>query len=255
MNKKILKNLVEAVINNDKDLITKNLKSSSNQASKHLDIYIYGYKERLSKAIIDDYPTTENYFVQQNKLSDFHQLVNSYIRKTPSKSYNLDFYPVKFANFIKKNYPDKIVSEIADLESEIIKVFQAEDSPALTLQDLAKFSDDAFLENKFSLRTAHSIKKYIYNVENYLSEFRKNNQSEVKKITSYIFIVRDNNEVKRHNLTKDEFYFLKFLQKSEDLNQAIDLLRKKFNFEEEILAKKIQDYFIKFCQNGFFKNN
>ncbi len=251
-NKKILENLVKSIIGNNETFVLQNLKSNKNLSSEQLNVYIYGYKERLSKAIIADYPITQNYFIQQNKLSFFYGLVYSYIKKNPSKFYNLDVYPINFAKFIKKNCPDKIASEIADLESEIIKVFQAKDSPAFTIEDLSKFSEDELLNQKFHLRTAYSLKKYNYNVEDYLSEFRKNNQSEVKKITSYIFIVRNNNELKRYNLTKDEYYFLKYLSKSQSLNQAIDLFRKKFNLSKNILAKKIQNYFVNFCQNGFF---
>ncbi len=231
----------------------------SKSRQKNLNIYIDGYIERLTKAVAADYPATGNYLSKE-----FERYNIQYVKSNPSKFYNLDFYPIKFANFLKDQNVDAFAKEISDLESNIIQSFIAEESEPLKPQYLTNLSEDDLYKIKFQKRKSGRLVKYNYDVELYLSEFRKNisdNKKEKNNILTkpdkketYLYICRNNNEVKRNILAKEEYYILEQIFSGSTFSEAIEITKEKFSLTDEFLNLILISWFQKWLENEFFSN-
>jgi len=242
------------------DLLTSSIIKNDFEASKNITvgdekkrrvrfaIYSDGYKIRLSGAVRMDYPTFCNYLGKQAET-----LVQKFAEEIRSNSYNLDKYPVSFADYVYgKNIPPE-AKELAKLEAAILKVFAAPDSEGLAAAEMQKKIEAGFEELKVNLRTASELVEFEFDVEKYLSEFRAEKKPrKLARKKTYIFICRNDNEVKRHILDKYEFALLKKLNAGLSFGQAVTgLMAEDKDFENE-MGKNFQNWLQKWLVNGVF---
>lgn len=231
MYKNQLKLLNDSIIKQNESLCSGILKSS-----KNICVYMNGYIARLVKAIEADFPLLKHYLGEEK----FSQLAKDFIAKNPPKHWDLNLYPLPFSKVVKEN----IAKDIAKLEGAILQVFWAEESSQLSLQNLAKYSPEDLMQKQvFVLKPASKLLSLNYNVNDFLANFRTGNlkQKTPKKQKQYLFIVRTNNEVKRHALQKNEYLLLKNIQKGMCLENAVS---SKID---------IQSVLVNWIQEGFFK--
>src|ERR1700744_6194484 len=99
-------NIIPAILNHFQDAILENDATLAEQDIKpggHLKVYIEGYRIRLAQALRTDYPALCNLLGKE----EFGRLAEAYIKATPSTSYNLDNYSLRFAEFVATSYRDK----------------------------------------------------------------------------------------------------------------------------------------------------
>lgn len=238
--KTTLEKLQNSIINNNQQathLLKTNPKISK---EKQLQIYQEGYKIRLLQAVKLDYPTFCFYLDEEE--SD--RIISDFVENNYSQFYSLDFYPFKFADFIQnKNISDE-AKQLVNLESQIAQIFYAKDSPPLTAQHITQMNEAELNDFRFKPRTASAILQFDYDVENYLQKFRAGqNPIHIDARKNYIYIVRNNNEVKRFYLDAEEYETLNNLLSAMPTEQALTT-----PLSQELFPQWLNKWLI----NGFF---
>ncbi len=248
-----LLSLSDAVISGDGRLVIDGLKQNSRiSKAKQLSVYTEGYIERLLKAVESDFPTLIYYFEKYKNRKELQNIILSFIKENPSRSYNLDKYPLGFYNFFIKNCNDEFAKDLALLEHNIIEVFQAPDSDSLLPQKLANLSEEQLANTKFKLRTASCLREFDYNVEKFLSDFRAEIFSDPIKVKTCLFICRHNNEVIRHLINSIEYLILKEIGQGNSFSESLNKVIELSPLAENIVAQNLQSWFSKWLIEGFF---
>jgi hypothetical protein len=247
---KLLADLHQAILANDSTKIVSTLKAHPRLSpEQQFAIYADGYRIRLLAAVRSDFPALIAYLSDKK----FNALALDYIEKNPPKSYNLDFYPHKFAGFVEQNSDDIFASEIAILEGAIAEVFMLPDSEPLAADELSKLTPEEFGETKLSLRTASCLLQFSTNVNEWLNKQRTGDQ-DLKTQTQrlYLLIYRHNNEVQRYELPQAEFLLLQHLLLGNTILQSLEKVASEHEKLAEIIAINLQKYFQEWISKEFF---
>ncbi len=238
-----------AILDNDSALITPLIKPHPHLTQKQqFAIYSEGYRIRLIQSIRSDYPILLK--LLGDKLFDEQTL--SYIENMPPASYNLDYYPHRFADFISKNYTDKFAGELATLEASIAKIFMLPDSEGFSANSFSKISSENFGDMIFNLRIACSLLEFSYPVNDWLTSARAMpNLPEIPaENKNFLVVVRHNNEVYRHNLNEPEFIILQNLAIGKNISEALEATINNYPEHSETITNNLQKWFINWIKNG-----
>ncbi|MEQ1789421.1 MAG: DNA-binding domain-containing protein [Rickettsiales bacterium] len=246
---KLLADFHQAILTNDSTKIVSALKAHPRLSpEKQFAIYADGYRIRLLAAVRSDFPALIAY------LSDtkFNALALDYIEKNSPRSYNLDFYPHKFAEFISNNSDDIFAKELAILEGIIAEVFMLPDSEPLSPEALSNLSPEKFGDKKLQLRTASRLLEFSTNVNEWLNEQRVGNSKEVELSANFLLVYRHNNEVQRYKLSQAEFLLLQQLSLGNTIMETLEKVTIEHEELAEIIAENLQKYFQKWVSKDFF---
>ncbi len=242
--KETMKRLNDSIIKNKPKEMLPLLKNNPRiSREKQLAVYIDGYRIRLSGAVRIDYPALCNYLGAKKS----EKIIADFVENNNSEFYSLDFYPFKFEKYLQAKNIDKEAKELAVLESNIAEIFLKPDSTSLEAQALTTFGEAELDKFRFKPRIASNMLAFEYDVEKYLQEFRKEqNPKKIAKKKNYIFIVRHNNEVKRHYLIEEEFMLLKKLFEGRSVDEAVEELN------SALASEMLPQFLQKWLLNGFF---
>lgn len=247
---KLLADFHAAILENNAAKIASALKPHPRLSpEQQFAIYADGYRIRLLQAIRSDYPELIAYLGE----NIFDKLASGYIEKNPPTSYNLDFYPHKFASFISQNSSDVFVMELAILESAIAEVFMLPDSDALAADALTKLSPEELGETRLNLRTASHLLKFSTNANEWLTAERSGNSIEPKTTENFLLIYRHNNEVHRLPLSQAAYLLLAELLQGNTLNQALESIAAQSPELLQTIAENLQIWFAEWVGNGVFR--
>jgi hypothetical protein len=240
--KNILERFHSSIIKNSSEA-TSLLKSNPRiSTKKQLSIYVEGYRIRLSGAVRVDYPAFCHYMG-----SKAEKLIAEFVESERSEFYSLDLYPFKFADFLQGKKIKPEAKELAILESNIQQTFFKPDSEELLPQFLLTLNESQLDNFRLRHRTASEMLAFNYDVEKYLQSFRAGEKP--KKITkkkTFIFIVRHNNEVKRHYIQQEEYELLQHLFAGASIDESIARMN------SEMVSEMISQWLQKWLMNGFF---
>lgn len=248
---KLYSDFHKAILENDAAKITTVFKAHSRlTVAQQFAIYSEGYRIRLTQAIRSDYP------ILLKLLGDsaFDTLAGVYIKQNSPTSYNLDFYPHKFARFVGENMEEVFASELAILEGAIAEVFMCPDSEPFSLDKFSKIVPENFGDMVFNLRTACRLLQFSYPVSEWLSDARVQEilPEILPKNRSFLLVVRHNNEVQRHSLSEQEFVLLTNLVNGKNVAEALEkTLDEQPSYAENII-NNLQRWFIGWIKNGVF---
>ncbi|MEZ5690646.1 MAG: DNA-binding domain-containing protein [Rickettsiales bacterium] len=248
---KLLADFYQAILDDNYKNIEYSFKHHNKLSAKQqFAIYSEGYRIRLIKAITADYPITLKLLGNE----EFYRLAADYAKNTPSLNYNLDYYPLGFAEFIVNSDIDNFAKEIAMLESEIAKVFMLEDSQPLEQKKLQNISAEDFAATILKLRTASSLLEFSYPANDWFTKARaENTLPELpKKKNSWLLLVRNNNEVKRHELTHPQFTLLKNIKDGKNISDSLDMTVSSHQAEIEYITTNLQNWFTDWVASGVF---
>lgn len=247
---KLLESFHHAILINDVSAIAPEIKPHPRlTATEQFAIYSDGYRIRLLNAIRSDYPALLNYLGD----AGFKSLAGAYIEQFPPTSYNLDYYPHQFAEFLRHNYHDKFAIELATLEAAIAEVFMLADSTALTPQDLLNISAHDFAQSKLKLRTAARILQFEHNINDWFTDIRdEKNAPEIAPAQSWLLVIRHNNEVHRHNLSKMQFCLLQNIADGKSMEEALDVTINEPSTDTDYITCNLQSWFADWLGNGVF---
>lgn len=217
-------------------------------ALDQIGIYHEGYMLRLAAAVTADYPALQAYLGTDIMAT----LVQTYVQATPSYSYNLDFYPFRFATFVHDKIPTAAAA-LAMLEGAIAEVFVLPDSPALTATALADCDDATLGSMLFRLRTALRLLHLSHDAEQYWQDHKINCAGTMVAMPTYLCICRDeHHDVKRHRLAPAEYILLQELLAGKEFNAAIAAIVDQGVTTEAELAQHIGGWLQRWLATGFF---
>jgi len=250
---KLLEDFHSAILANDGAQILPALKPHPRLSpAQQFSIYAEGYRIRLLAAVCSDYPVLISYLGNKK----FDDLALQYIEQNPPTSYNLDFYPHKFADFLCANYDDVFAGDLARLEGAIAEVFMLPDSAPILSDDMAQKSPEEFGEMFLPLRDASRLLEFTSNANDYLSAQRADNlRPKPQSISQHLLIYRHNNEVQRLQLSEAGFTLLQKLENGKNVVNALDdLITQRPELSEEI-TNNLQNWFTSWVSGGVFKQN
>lgn len=212
---------------------------------ERLAVYTDGYDTCLIDATIADYPALAHYIGEK----ECRAAITAFVNATPSFYWDLNRYPLAFANFLKRYSEDKSAHALANLESAIAEVFWLPESKPLTPDSLVGVSEQTFGEMRFYLRNAAKLLRLDYQVNAYLKAFRAGeNPKQLKEAPEYLLVIRQDNEVKRAILEPMEYAMLHALSSEVRFSDALSRVK-----NQEALATKLPHYVARWLQNGFFR--
>jgi len=237
-----LHKLQESIISGrTKNIVPLLKKNSRISPKKQMSVYTDGYRIRLADAIRADHPALYFYL---GKIK-FNRFANEFVETHRSEFYSLDKYPFKFAEFLQNKKIKLAAKELAQLESAIQQVFYAPDSVPLTPEDITKLQGGQLDDFRFKARIASAIFVFQNDVEGYLNDFRQGLlPAKIAKRTTFLYIVRHNNEVKRHLLDSYEYGLLADILSGSELDSAV--------IENEMAQEMLPQWLQKWLINGFF---
>lgn len=244
---KMLEDMQSAMLESEPDKIIPNLKNNRPSLEKRLNVYFVGYFMRLVQAVLSDYPTLIHYLGH----AEVERLAISYVEQTPSNSYTLDVYSLEFAEYLSRNCEDHFAISLAKLESAIAEVFWLPDSESFTPS--SDVTPEQFMELCFSPRKASKLIHLEYPVEEYTGAVREEKiASASEEKSNHMFIVRHNNEVKRHVLGYSEQIILSKLFFGFSIEAVLDEVTDKYPELIPDIEKNLQFWFASWIANGFF---
>jgi hypothetical protein len=246
---KLLADFHQAILANNPEKIATALKPHPRLLPEaQFAIYSNGYRIRLLAAIRSDYPALIAYLGDKK----FDNFALQYIEKTPPKSYNLDLYPHKFAEFTSNNSDDIFAKELAILEGIIAEVFMLPDSNPLSPEALSNLSPEEFGKKKLQLCTASRLLQFSTNVNEWLNEQRAGNSKEIEMSANFLLVYRHNNEVQRYKLSQAEFLLLQQLSLGNTIMETLEKVTGEHEELAEIIAINLQKYFQEWISKEFF---
>jgi len=214
--------------------------------AQQMAIYSDGYRTRLTQAIRSDYPALLALIGDEA----FAALALKYIEKNPPHGFNLDRYPHGFSAFVREYSDDAFVADLAALEDTIAQVFMLPDSAALTPAALSGITPESFGDTVLKLRAASQLLALDYPADLYRENPTPQKQP-AEKI--YLFLIRHDNEVKRHRIAFAEFLILSALQRGMNVGTALESIAEKYPQLVPEIAQHMQAWFGSWTHNGFFE--
>ena len=130
-------------------------------ATKRLKIYHDAYRLRIIEALANAYPMLQAYLGDEL----FENTARSYLTKTPSVYPNLRWYGAQMAEHLQNTLPKyPIAAELAQFEWALGLAFDAEDTPILSIQDLAQIPPENWGDLRFKFQSSTQILALNYNV-------------------------------------------------------------------------------------------
>lgn len=212
--------------------------------------YIQAYRLRLQGVVTKDYPALGRYL----GAAHMQDLVMGYVAQTQSHGYNLNPYAIGFADYVRQKCDDAFARALAALESAILTVYLAPDSPALTQAWLQQQAPDHLLSTPLQPRTAFALLALEWNAEAYLKAHRQGVSATPEQKPIWLAICRHENQTQRHPLEAEEYILLKQLTDGVPLADAMEAL----HFAEDEAAQaavtaKLQQWLQRWLANGFFQ--
>lgn len=128
---------------------------------KRLGIYYDAYRLRIIEALATSYPKLNLL------LGDvlFNQIARSYITQFPSTYQNMRWYGAKMQTHLQNTLPEHpIAAEMAAFEWALSLAFDAEDTPTITLEDLAAVPPETWGSLKFYFQPSLQILHFKWNI-------------------------------------------------------------------------------------------
>lgn len=143
-------------------------------ARDRLEIYRYGYAERLVECLADDYP------VLAATLGDgkFRALATAYIERYPSSSPNLNAFGRHMEELCRSaspawlDEPRVFFAELAALEWALVVAIHAAPAPALDLAALQALPPEAWATARLVPSGTVTVLDFSYPVNRYFQEYR-----------------------------------------------------------------------------------
>ena len=228
------------IMNPDERVIPKPDFSPHEQVQSYID----GYRFRLFDIVYDDYPALKQ-ALGEDKMTE---LIDDYIEKTPSQHFNVSRYIESFPEFVRENV-EPFFYELCVLETEMSRIFDAEETVALTQADLENLDPEKFMEEKLNPRRALKLLAFSYPVNAYYNDYLEDKNSDIpEKSPSYLAIYRHNDEMWRLDLEEREYMVLSSLfsglSVGESLGAAIP------ENENDDALQSIGAWFSKWMSNG-----
>lgn len=216
-------------------------------AAAQIAIYQEAYHLRLRAAVTTDYPALEHFLGAET----LNTLAADYVRATPSRSYNLDFYSIGFGDFLAARMVGTPAAALAALESALTAAFQNQDAPPLTIADVAALSPEQLGISRFQFQQSMRLLAAAYDVEDYFSAWKQGNAPHgIAETPLFLLLYRQQNAVQRVRLTAPEYTMLSALKSGADFNIALVETQGKTGITQGELSAQIGAWLSSWLHRG-----
>lgn len=238
-----LRTFQTAILTADADDVESWVPSKSGFAAKEqLGVYINAYRYRLFDIVFEDYPALRAYMGHE----DFCDLLDAYIEETPSEHFNVARYIEKFPAFVK-SHADDFAYEMAVLETEVARIFDAPETAALTPDHLQGLSAEDLMQSKLHGRKALALLSFAWPVNDYLDKVLNEEEAEKgKKGAFFIAVFRHQDQVWRLALQEKEFLLLSSLVAGMNVGSAMEAVLQNTPSD----AANVQNWFSRWMTHG-----
>jgi hypothetical protein len=219
-------------------------------ATAQLAVYAEGYRIRLAEAVESAYPALAHYLSKPA----FAKLAEGFIALHPSRYFNLDKYPIAFAEHVAGNSDDGFARDLAALEGAIHDVYQREETPAMDAGWAARQTPETIAATPLPLRAASRLMAFETPVNEYLTAFRAGEKPQrpgEKK--SWLLVLRHRHQVQRLPLAEAEHALLSLLAEGLTLSEALEDDRLASFAVAPDFPVSLQGWFARWIAEGVFR--
>src|SRR5438105_10352999 len=184
------------------------LRSDTLTSLERVGIYRGMYLARLSEALETDYPAVRHFLGEDG----FYDLTARYVAVYPSQSYTLNRLGDHLPDFIatQTDLPKQdFVHDLAQLELALTMIFDAEETPVLTAEQIAAVPPDAWENARLKPIQAMRVMAFHYPVSAYLGGVDEENPfPRLRKQDTWVVAYRHKFNLHRRNLTRPAYELL-----------------------------------------------
>jgi uncharacterized protein (UPF0276 family) len=210
-------------------------------AEKQLGVYVNAYRWRLFDIVAEDYPMLKAYLGEEK----FDALINDFISAVPPQHFNVARYAALLPAYQQTHASyDAFSGELCALETAIAQLADAEETEALTPQQLAGMTPEALMESCLTTRKALQLFAFTHPVNDYYKSAKEEIQPPaVTQQPSFLAVFRHEDVVWRMDLEEQEYQLLSALLAGETVGVALSML-------DESASANISEYFSRWMRNG-----
>lgn len=212
-------------------------------------IYRSMYPARMVEAMQVDFPGVLYALGREA----FEELVMDYVEEHPSTSWTLNQLGHQFPAFLASHKSLRgrgFVSELAELELTLAKVFEEPEAPALQSERLQSLSADDWEYLLLKPRPTSKLLHFRYPVSSYLFRVDQGHEPRrPRRETQRILIMRRSYQMNRVVLSGAGHFLLQQLFAGRSLGQAIERLMRR---HPEVEAPDLQRWFGQWGEWGIF---
>ncbi len=217
--------------------------------AEQISIYIDAYRLRLIDAVTSTFPCLQDYL----GTSAMTPLTKSYVEAVPPRSYNLDFYPFGFADYIRAKIPAPAAA-LAELEGTIAEIFMRPDSPPLAADILTRCTPTELGDKVFHVRPALRLLHLSHDAETFWQNHKQGHKlPEIAPQPVFLCVCRHHHDVLRHRLDPGAYALLQELYDGKSFNAAIATVIDRGIITEAELAQEISLWLPQWLNAGFFR--
>ncbi|MGH1456794.1 MAG: MNIO family bufferin maturase [Alphaproteobacteria bacterium] len=210
---------------------------------EQIDRYIKGYRYRLFDLVYDDYPALRA--LLGKPATD--KLIREYVQATPSTHFNISRYVEHFPDYVRDN-ASPFAYELCVLETALSRIFDAQESAALTQDDLTGLTPESFMEMELKPRAALKLFAFSYPVNAvYQAHLNGEGITDPEKETSFLAVFRHEDKLWRLDLEEREYMVLSSLFAGLPVGEALNAA---ISDDDETAFTAIGDWFSKWMGNG-----
>lgn len=238
-----LADMQTAILSGDVDVMNPDdriIPKSDFSPTEQIQSYIDGYRFRLFDIVFDDYPAV----MKAMGKDSFIDIIDGFIENTPSHHFNVARYIDAFPEYIKAN-TDPFIHELSILETAISRLFDEEETAALTQADLDRYDPESFMNAHLLPRKALKLFAFSFPVNSFYEAYVSDKAMDVPgNDPSYLVVYRHNDEMWRLNLEEREYLVLSSLFSGLSIGEALSAVLP----DDEIDA--IGPWFSRWISNG-----
>ncbi|MBI4853182.1 MAG: putative DNA-binding domain-containing protein [Acidobacteria bacterium] len=220
---------------------------------ERIGLYRSMYILRLVDVLKIDFPSIAAYLGDD----DYYDFVERYLQVYPSRSYNLNNLSYDVPDFIKTAPKIKnraFLYELASLELMLSHIFNVEETPLLTKEDVAAITAEVWETAKIIPIKAFHLFAFKHNTNAYLEAVQNEvKPPKVKKQDTWLAVYRRNYKLWRLPLSYDAYNMLSDIVAGKTLGDAIVNAIEKSSESQEVLQGQVFNWFQSWVKEGFFQ--
>ena len=198
------------------------LPSRTLEPEERVDIYHGMYLIRMEEALQSDYRGLQEFLGMRG----FRKLVARYVLSFPSRSFTLNRLSDHLPEFIlaQKGFRSRgFCYDLARLELAIAHVFDEEETPPLTTEEIAAFPPEAWEHARLEPIRPLRLLSFKYNVNTFLQSVRDGSRTHPRPRLKddFVAIHRRSYSVYRLDLSRTAFDLLQDLVSGQPLGKAV----------------------------------
>jgi len=221
-------------------------------SAERAGVYRGMYLLRMEEALTSDYPVLKSFLGDEG----FFELISRYVERYPSRSHSLNFLGRSLPKFIGENTDladREFLKDLAAFELAIAEVFDEEQTPALSPEEIAKVSEQAWESARLQSIAALRLCKFDYPVSTFKESYRDDQVfPEVSPAEQWLAVHRRDYRVYWTTLDEPGYDLLGLLAKGGVLGEAIESTCLKY--EGQVGDEEIFSWFQDWMSQGLFQS-